>query len=217
MGAAPQDLWLVRVGDTLGFVWLQHPGTAPDEHTDARVLAALAAALRDPTSYPSNPMDHTLGPDPEHAFGSIDPRVLTVVLGSWHSGWRGPGDATNNALAHLPCEPGDHNTVGGTRQGAGVGVDGATWFWHLHSERQARAGSARLTRLLRGCAGYHVSIVRTALDPVVVAFAPGRQVVWLEQVRSSVGYLILPAAATPPPEETSTDVGGVLHAALAGS
>lgn len=117
VGAAPQDLWLARVGNAFGIVWLLHRGTAPDERTDARVLEALAAALRDPTSYPSNPMGHTLGPDADHAFGTIDPRVLTVALGSWHSGWRGPGNSTSDALAHLPCEPRDQNTVGGTGEG----------------------------------------------------------------------------------------------------
>jgi hypothetical protein len=214
---APQDLWLARVGTGLGFVWVERPGPAPGRAPPSRVLEALASVLRHPAAYPSNPMDPTLGPAPGHAFGSVDADTLALVLRSWHTAWAGPGNPTGNSLPHLPCEDPGRNTLDATGTGAGVGVDGGTWFWELRSEQEARAGLETLTRLLRGCAGYDVSDAAPDTGhPTVVAFSPHRQVVWLTQYEASVGYLILPAGATPPPHDVTVSVAAELRLALSG-
>jgi hypothetical protein len=211
-GQETQHLWVARTDSAVGFLWTGGTaGPVPDE-VDQRVTSALLSGLLSPDSFTDS--GPTGGSASASASSDAMPQVsdedFARAVRGWDSGWSLNG--TKQVADGVPCL---RNWASGAAvSGTNLGGNGDQEYTTFASVADAQDAADRMAQALAGCSGsYAVSrLVDDARSTVLVAAGP--DVVWVAREGASVGVLLVPSAGTAPPETVSTDVGGLMLAAM---
>jgi len=211
-----EHVWVAHTGSTIGILWIAkapEPVPAPD---DAAVATALVSALRSPASYQD--VDSTGGSSSSGSVSSVSETGFARALAGWSSAWE-QGSVNSEPPSASACDTDRWSSGSDSGAGSSLGANG-DWEYYTFPSPAAAAGAADLlAQELRDCSqAAHAlhSVATSGGEHVVVAVADGAQgtVWWIVQSGPDVGYIEIPASATPPPDSVSAAVGDLISRSI---
>jgi hypothetical protein len=185
----------------------------PDD-VDQRVVSALLAGLLSPDSFTDS------SPSGGSASASASSDGIPQVSGEdfaravqgWDSGWSLRG--TKQVAGQIPCNQ-DWSSTAGSSSGTSLGGNGDQEYSTFASAADAQRAVDQMAQAFSGCGTGPYAVSRLLDDAQsTVLVAAGPDVVWVARHGAQVGVLLVPSAGTAPPVSVSTDVGGLMLAAM---